>query len=98
MWNFAGMCVNADQGRLRISLGAIGDQTQAEFLPNLPGYSGFKATANVHHGLAAGPVHSHSIVSGTYKPLKRLESLAKRIPTYRQIYRQIIPLGGDRRR
>jgi len=28
--------VNADQGRLRISLGAVGDQTQAEFLPVLP--------------------------------------------------------------
>jgi hypothetical protein len=36
MWNFAGMCVNADQGRLRISLGAIGDQTLAGFLPVLP--------------------------------------------------------------
>ena len=33
MWNFAGMCVNADQGRLRISLGAIDDQTLAGFLP-----------------------------------------------------------------
>ena len=46
MWNFAGMCVNADQGRLRISLGAIGDQTQAEFLPNLPTNSGFTAAAD----------------------------------------------------
>ncbi len=36
MWNIAGMCVNADQGRPRISLGAVGDQTQAEFLPVLP--------------------------------------------------------------
>jgi hypothetical protein len=36
MWNPAGMCVNAEQGRLRISLGAVGDRTQAEFLPVLP--------------------------------------------------------------
>jgi hypothetical protein len=45
MWNFAGMCVNADQGRLQISLGAIDDQTQAEFLPVLPTNSGFTAAA-----------------------------------------------------
>ena len=39
MWNPAGVCVNADQGRLQISLGAIGaigDQTLARFLPVLP--------------------------------------------------------------
>ena len=40
MWNPAGVCVNADQGRLRISLGAVGDRTQAEFFasfaPKIP--------------------------------------------------------------
>jgi hypothetical protein len=36
MRNSGGVCVNADQGRLQISLGAVGDRTQAEFLPVLP--------------------------------------------------------------
>ncbi len=62
-----------------------------------PGFRGYQLTAT-RGKLCRQPPHSHPIVSGTYRRLTLLYFSRAYKQTYRHIYRQMIPLGGDRRR